>query len=172
MKKFTRRELLLASLSAVAIVVVAIFWWWNPTSVVILVRHAEKAANGTSDPPLNPAGTARATELARVLARENLTAIYATTFQRTQLTAAPTATAQGLTPVLQDDLDALESALKSSWGTVLVVGHSNTVPDIVNRLAGTSFAHLPEDEFDHLFIVYRSRWGGQRVVHLEYGADS
>ncbi|MCA8974257.1 MAG: histidine phosphatase family protein [Planctomycetes bacterium] len=172
MKKFTRRELLFASLSAIAIAVVGILLLWNPTAVVILVRHAEKANDGTDNPPLSAAGTARADELARVLEFVDLNAVYATTYQRTQLTATPTAIAKNLTPVLQNDLDQLETALKSSWSTTLVVGHSNTVPDLVNRLAGTSLADLPESEYDHMFVVYRTRWGGRRLVHLQYGANN
>src|SRR5437868_13626491 len=67
---------------------------------IVIVRHAEKAANDPKDPDLSPAGRARAEMLARILLNAEITAIFATEFKRTQETAEPTAKMSGLTPVI------------------------------------------------------------------------
>src|SRR5437762_13246615 len=64
--------------------------------VVVIVRHAEKAANGGSVPDLSSAGRARADELARILKDSAITAIFTSELKRTQETAAPTATSLGV----------------------------------------------------------------------------
>src|SRR5438477_10644022 len=68
--------------------------------IVVIVRHAEKAANGGNDPDLSSAGRARADALARILKESDITAIFATEFKRTQETAAPTATSAHVTPTV------------------------------------------------------------------------
>src|SRR2546423_7035829 len=68
--------------------------------VVVIVRHAEKAANGGNDPDLSSAGRARAEALARILKDSGITAIFTTEFKRTQETAAPTATSTHVTPTV------------------------------------------------------------------------
>src|SRR5690606_3438451 len=69
---------------------------------VVVVRHAEKADDGGSDPALSGAGHERAASLARSLAGRNVVAIYTTGFRRTRDTVAPTATAQGLAVTVYD----------------------------------------------------------------------
>src|SRR5437667_9313152 len=68
--------------------------------IVVIVRHAEKAANGGNDPDLSSAGQARANELARILKDSGITAIFTSEFKRTQETAAPAATATHVTPTV------------------------------------------------------------------------
>src|SRR5437762_13638122 len=68
--------------------------------IVVIVRHAEKAANGGNDPDLSPAGRARAEALARILKDSSIAAIFTTEFKRTQETAAPTATLALVTPTV------------------------------------------------------------------------
>jgi phosphohistidine phosphatase SixA len=125
---------------------------------VVVVRHAERADGGggmTADPPLSAAGRARARRLAAMLADLQLTAVFATEFARTQQTAAPTAAAHKLqvTTVKADDGNALVEAIRRADGSVLVVGHSNTVPEIVKRLGVATPVTVADDEYDHLFIV-------------------
>src|SRR6266404_9451335 len=67
---------------------------------VVIVRHAEKAANDPKDPDLSSAGRARAEALAKILKDAGITAIFATEFKRTQETAAPTATSSHVTPTV------------------------------------------------------------------------
>src|SRR5437867_12355274 len=93
--------------------------------IVVIVRHAENAANGGNDPDLSSAGRARAEALARILKDSGITAIFTSEFKRTQETAAPTATLIHVTPtvVAAMDTDALVAKLHQLNGNALVVGH-------------------------------------------------
>ncbi|HLM54179.1 MAG TPA: phosphoglycerate mutase family protein [Pseudoxanthomonas sp.] len=129
-----------------------------PGTAFIVVRHAEKASDGSKDPGLSAAGTARAASLERLLSSEPVVAIYSTDYQRTRQTALPTAQARGLPVSLYDArLPAPELAARlradHASGTVLVIGHSNTVPEIVRALSGQAVAPLAEEQFDRLYRV-------------------
>src|SRR5437667_6366432 len=92
--------------------------------VVVIVRHAEKAANGGNDPDLSSAGRARAEALARILKDSSITAIFTSEFKRTQETAAPAATLIHVRPavVAAKDTAALAGTLHQVHGNVSVVG--------------------------------------------------
>src|SRR5438093_7590296 len=92
--------------------------------VVVIVRHAEKAASDGGDPDLSPAGRARAEELARILKDSGITAIFTSEFKRTQQTAAPIAASTGIstTVVPAKDPNALVAKLHQLNGNALVVG--------------------------------------------------
>src|SRR6266853_1126238 len=104
--------------------------------VVFVVRHAEKATGGGNDPELSPAGHERANALARILKDSQITAIFVTEFKRTQETAAPIAKETHITPTIvpSRDVAGLAVKLRAVNGNVLVVGHSNTIPDLINAL--------------------------------------
>ena len=140
-------------------------------TTVILVRHAEKEAG--EDPELTNAGTARAEHLRDMLAEVDLAAVYSTDTQRTQATAIPTATAHGLRPIAYDPaaLDRLAQTLRSDYAgrTVLVVGHSNTTPELLTALLGRSSGiSIAAEEFGHLLIASVPRSGRGRLLHLHY----
>ena len=129
-----------------------------------IVRHAERAdagkggmgAGGTAnDPGLAPEGRARAASLAAMLKASRLTAVFTTEFKRTQETAQPTATAHRLTATVidADKTAALIEKLKAAAGAVLVVGHSNTVPEVIAGLGVTEKVTVDDTEFDNLFVV-------------------
>jgi broad specificity phosphatase PhoE len=123
-------------------------------TVIYLVRHAEKAV-GSGDVELSEAGQKRAACLATTLADSNIQSIYTTEYKRTVNTAAPTATKTGVAPTVVGgaDMDKLIAALqKESGRNVLVVGHSNTVPKVIERL-GAGAATIKDDEYDHLYVV-------------------
>ena len=129
---------------------------------IFLVRHAERAdgAPGANtkmapDPDLSDAGRARAESLATALKDANITAIYATEFKRTQQTAAPLAKALGLTVTIVTSKSEPEviDHLKKSKGNVLVVGHSNTVPEIIKALGVTTPVTIGDNDFDNMFLV-------------------
>ena len=131
---------------------------------VFLVRHAERADStpGTSpamaaDPDLSEAGRARAESLAVALKDANITAIYVTEFKRTQQTAAPLAKVLGLTVkiVTSKSTPELLKQLQASKGNVLVVGHSNSVPDVIKGLGVTAPVTIGDNEFDNMFLVTR-----------------
>ena len=161
-----------------AVVVFAYFSTFKrPVTTVILVRHAEKNIEPNNpDPDLSPAGQARAQELQRVLDSTELNAIYATNFKRTQQTASPVANKVGITPTIIDAKktpDLVNGILNDHRGqTILVVGHSNTVPEIIAALGGGSSPDIPDNEYDNLFIVTIYKFGKAKVVKLKYGATS
>jgi broad specificity phosphatase PhoE len=143
----------------------------DPT-VLLVVRHADRA--GTDD-ALSAAGVERARDLARVAAASGVTAIYHSDTARTRLTAEPLAVTLGITPVELPgkDIDGLlKHVLAHHCGeTVLIVGHSNTVPLIVGAAGGPAMPDLPEHQFDDLFIV-TTTGAAAKVVRLKYGAPT
>jgi phosphohistidine phosphatase SixA len=129
-----------------------------PGPVFVLVRHAEKATDDPRDPALTSIGIARAQRLADSLRDAPLAAVYATAYRRTQQTAAPTAQDHGLRVTTYDAKQpAAEVAAmlrqRHREGGVLVVGHSNTVPDIAAALCGCPVEAMPDTEYDRLITV-------------------
>lgn len=140
---------------------------------VVVVRHAEKAADGGRDPVLSAAGMERAQTLAKLLGDRPPAAIYATQYRRTQLTAAPLARASQQRIHVRpagESAASLAAHLRNDrpQGTVLVVGHSNTVPALVEALGGQAIAPIGEDEYDHVFIVTIPAEGPARLESGRY----
>src|SRR6266513_5071089 len=123
--------------------------------VVVIVRHAEKAASTGKDPDLSPAGRARAEALARILKDSGITAIFTSEFKRTQETAAPTATSIGVTATVvpAKDTAALVAKLHQLNGNALVVGHGDTIPNMVKALGINSPVNIPDEDYSELLIV-------------------
>jgi phosphohistidine phosphatase SixA len=149
-------------------------------SMVVLVRHAEKASTPPDDPPLTNAGIMRAQDLAVALGDTNLTAIFTTQLRRTRETAAPIAAVLGLTaePIALDPehqdahVKAVLAALRTRAGTpVLVVGHSTTVPALIEALGGPHVPAICETVYDEIFIVLPTS-AKPAVVRSRYGAPS
>jgi broad specificity phosphatase PhoE len=145
------------------------------STVVVLVRHAEKAPVEGNDPPLSEAGQARAQALAEALAGLRFDAVIATERQRTQLTAAPIVQAQGLAPEIigleGEHVENVAAAVRAHAGqTVLVVGHSNTVPRIVHALGGPRLRDLCEPQFSHLYVMVLKPGAAPRLEQRTYGA--
>lgn len=131
---------------------------------IVLVRHAERAdtsGGGTptmnTDPDLSDAGHARARRLAEILRDAGVAAIFVTEFKRTQQTAAPLAKALGVTPsvIKAADTKTLLTRLRATKAPALVVGHSNTVPEVAAALAGTPPITIADDDFGNLIVVSR-----------------
>ncbi len=123
---------------------------------VYLARHAEKVAE-KANPALSPAGRARADALRDLLHDEPLTVVYSTPYKRTRQTAQPTATDHDL-PVLsyEPDEPPAPALLAAESGTAaLVVGHSNTVPDLIKALGGSQVLPIGHDEYGDLWILQR-----------------
>lgn len=143
--------------------------------LVFLVRHAERADAGgkpagmmADDPDLSAAGRARAERLAQLLKDARITAIYTTEYKRTRQTAAPLAKTLGLEPVVVTSKDgaSLIEKLKGTTGHVLVIGHSNTVPDAIKALGVTEAVTIGDQDFDNLFVVIRGPTA--TLVRLHY----
>jgi 2,3-bisphosphoglycerate-dependent phosphoglycerate mutase len=147
-------------------------------TTVILVRHAEKAPATAmvTDVPLSDAGMVRAKELARVLNGTKIDAIYTTQYQRTRQTAEPLAKQAGVEPVVITAGTSyptdLANTIRTKHGgqTVLVVGHSNTTPDVLRALGISSPPPIADSAYDDLFICTIAPGAAPKLVTLHYGA--
>lgn len=137
---------------------------------VILVRHAEKL-DSSDDPLLSPAGEERAKRLAAMLKDAGVAAVVTTEYKRTQLTAAPLVKALHLVPEILSAKKPEETVAvlkkKHAQDVVLVVGHSNTLPPLIQKL-GVAEAVTLDDDYDNLFIVVPRGKGPPTLLRLKF----
>ncbi len=141
---------------------------------LILLRHAEKESTG-SDPNLTSDGLLRAEELKKMLSNISINAIYSSSYNRTRQTVQNLSASKGITVAEYDAsmpyqqlVDNILSA--NAKKTVVLVGHSNTIPEILKMLSNNTFTTtINEDQYDNLFIVVRPENGTPTVTHLKYG---
>jgi len=171
----TKPWLLYPLLLAIVIVIVYLVYFccFYSVTTVILVRHAEVSTMQSQDPPLNAAGQERAQTLVHVAGEADVTVIYATQYNRTQQTVQPLATHLGLPVNLVDamDIEGIVDQVLSDYSgeIVLIVGHSNTIPQIIEEFGGEPIPPIGEGEFDNMFIVTVITLGKVNVVNLKYG---
>jgi broad specificity phosphatase PhoE len=143
------------------------------TKTVIVVRHAEKV-DDSADPVLSREGIERAQSLAEALKDRSIGAIFTTQYQRTRLTAEPLAALIGVTPTVvsarggNHAADVAAQVRASDAATILVVGHSNTVPAIVRELTGEDVGAIEDSEYGHMFVITATP-AGETVVRTWYG---
>ena len=134
------------------------------TTTYILLRHAEKDTSAagsttmTADPPLAPKGELRAQNLLKVLEAYQPDVIYSTNYNRTRSTATPLSKKFNKEIQLYDPkaLSAFAEQLLHMQGkTIVVVGHSNTTPVLVNLLLKENgkYPNLDDSDYSHLWIV-------------------
>jgi 2,3-bisphosphoglycerate-dependent phosphoglycerate mutase len=167
----------IAALALFGVAVAAMLVWFTANSTtVIVIRHAEKEAV-EPDPALSEAGQARAMLLVRMFGAVQGTgrvdAIYTSPALRNRQTAAPLAARLGLTPIVAaaDDPKALaRRALRDNSGKrVMIVGHSNTVAELVSALSGLDdIPKIDEHDFSTMYIVTVPRIGSANVLRLSY----
>jgi len=119
-----------------------------------LVRHAEKQTE-SKNPQLTQCGRERAEQLATLLNVANIKSIYSTSYQRTMATASPLSRKQNIA-IKNYDPRALEQFslhLKQRKENALIVGHSNTTPQLTQLLSKQKIAALGEKEFQTLYQV-------------------
>jgi phosphohistidine phosphatase SixA len=178
-----RRRPLLAPvwIAALAgIVVIALGFWLvtaASTTTVFVLRHAEKVTTnpGDPDPPLAPAGEARALELAQLFGNapkgQSLDAIIVTELRRTQDTVRPLANRLGVPVIVvpaEEPARAAKRALSEyRGGRVLIVAHSDTVPEIVKELSGVDVGPMSESEYGILYLVAVPRFSRAAVTRLD-----
>jgi broad specificity phosphatase PhoE len=123
---------------------------------VYIVRHAEKAGDPT-DPPLSPEGVERSKALARLLKNADIKAIYVSDTHRAQQTAQPLADCRGLSPVVvsMGDPGKTFDRIRADHpnDVVLVIGHTNTIGDLIKKWEPTAVVTLEDTEFDKVFVV-------------------
>jgi phosphohistidine phosphatase SixA len=165
--------------------------------VLVLVRHADKAAQPADDPPLTAAGAKRAQDLAASLRDAGVTAIITTQLRRTRETAQPLAAALRLVPevvnvreralVSNPTADArlpaevvreraeyikiLEPAVRRLSGVVLVVGHDWSVPGLIASLGGPELPNICASVYDNLFVLTSAK-GRTNLIQARYGAPT
>jgi broad specificity phosphatase PhoE len=138
-----------------------------------IVRHAEKKDN-TPLSLLSATGHERAALLRDSLMSKKIAKIFATTLVRTQETAQPLATAINQPVVIyrHDAIDSIAAVIKQlSNKNILVVGHSGTIPRIIESLTGDKVTRNLEAEYDNLFII-ETRKGSRRLKQVKYGGAS
>ena len=150
-----------------------------PCTTVIVVRHAEQTDPQAVDPPLSEVGAARAKALAAALANSGVQAVYVTQYKRTQDTAAPAAALLHVSvtevPVEKATLAEYGPMLakrlltEHPGGIVLVVGHSNTVPNIVEALTKVKIGAIGAMEFDRFIVVTAGPTGCSHALEAQYG---
>jgi len=132
-------------------------------NAVFVVRHAERADAGSgattmaTDPELSDIGRTRAQSLAAMLKDAGVTVIFVTEYKRTQQTAEPLAQLLGIqaTVVSAKDTQGLIEKVKAVTGRALVVGHSNTVPEVLGKLGVENPPKLADSDYGDLFLVSR-----------------
>lgn len=167
---------------------------WNRAAMttVFVVRHAEKAVDGTKDPALSAAGVAHAARYASLFASGSgaggeasdrdseegtgpargprLAAIYATEFKRTRQTAEAVARPLGLQVQAlpaKDSAELVRHIKRYHRGSsVLVVGHSNTVPDVIQALGGRQVAPIDDADYSRLYVVSVGLFSRTTVTEL------
>jgi phosphohistidine phosphatase SixA len=139
--------------------------------VVFLVRHAEKM-DDSKDPELSEDGKKRAADLIAALRSADIEEIHSTDYIRTKDTAAPIAEKLGVKVEIYNpkDLAGFAKQLQEKGGRHLVVGHSNTTPELTKLLGGNAGAEINEkSEYDRLYMVTIGKDGTANSVLVRYG---
>jgi broad specificity phosphatase PhoE len=142
-------------------------------TTVIVVRHAEKV-DDSADPVLSDAGNARAQALADALADAGVSAIITTQYERTRRTAGPLGDRVGIVPMVvaasgRSHVDDVAARVREhAPGTIVIVGHSNTVPAIIRALGGPDIGEIADSSYDDLFVLTLGE-DGARLIRTRYG---
>lgn len=147
------------------LLVVQLSFAQHKTTTIYFIRHAEKV-DSSKNPDLSSVGLERAAHWGKIFSETTFDAIYSTDFKRTKQTATPTAENKKLDITLYDakSLDFDKFKTDNLGKTILVVGHSNTTPDFVNKLINQNvYAAIEDTTFGNLYIVTLN---GDLVTHL------
>jgi len=128
------------------------------TSVYYFIRHAEKDRSDSTNknPSLTIQGLERANKWALFFKDKNIAAVYSTNYKRTQQTALPIAKEQNLEIISYTAKELIsEKFIANNKGkNIVIVGHSNTTPELVNRLLGEKkYEDIADRENNNVFIV-------------------
>jgi broad specificity phosphatase PhoE len=147
-------------------------------ATVIIVRHAEKAAQPADNPPVSAEGWVRVEQLVEALRHAGITVIYSTPYKRTLETAGGVAKALNLsvveTPIPNRNVEAyaadIATRVKRDGGVTLVVGHSNTMGAVIKALGGPDIGEIADPRYDDLFVLTVQDGKPTRLVRSKYGA--
>jgi len=149
----------------------------NSRTKIYIVRHAEKESG--KDPALTPAGRQRAGDLMRKLKHKHIHHIYVSQFRRTQMTGDSMRIQLGIDTIhyladtTGEDLLNKIIAHGDQRHRIVVIGHSNTIPNIIRKLGVGNYPtdYIPDNEFDNLFLV-RFKKHKALVTKNKYGVAS
>jgi broad specificity phosphatase PhoE len=155
-----------------------VYWRSMTTTTIVVIRHAEKEVNSISDAPLAPEGELRAARLAQMFGDASkfgrVEKIYVTDTRRTQQTATALAQRLSLVPEVVSartgSADLARRVLRENrGGRALVIGHSNTVPELVSSLAHVEeVPAMSDEEFDTLYVITVPSVGRASVLRMKY----
>lgn len=168
---------LLIFLTAIAFQNMAFAQQETAVTKIFIVRHAEKEAG--KDPVLTPAGNARAGDLMRTLQNEGIQKIYVSQYKRTQMTADSLRiqlkinTVQYSADTLCDNLVNTIMENADFGKTILIIAHSNTIPQIIRKFGVTGYPYgdIPDNDFDNLFVITYKKEKA-KLKKMKYGAKS
>lgn len=145
-------------------------------TIVLLVRHAEKASETENDPALSERGRARAAALAEALRGARITGAIVSERRRTHETAAPS-----IGSIVPDTVSirggaaaharAVAERIRSrhAGGIVLVAGHSNTIPAIMTALGAGPLPDICDAAYANLYIMVLDAGTEPRVIETKFG---
>ncbi|MBK9257930.1 MAG: histidine phosphatase family protein [Saprospiraceae bacterium] len=146
----------------------------STSKIFYLIRHAEKDTVQSDDPPLSEAGNLRGARLADLLRGTRVDAIYSTFTIRTLFTVDSLADIKSMVVLPYDNkhLSAFFEQIgkNDDLKSVLIVGHSNTIPSIANSLTGKEVfnATFADDDYDNFVIITHSVNGEKKAYPLKY----
>ena len=140
----------------------------NAAPVIFIVRHAEKASTGGSDPDLSPQGQKRTDALGHILKDSQITSVFVTECKRTHEAVAPTARVAHVSPTVvpANDIGALVEKFRRLNGNALVGGHGNTIPDLLKALGIATPVSIPDDDYTEVFCCFGWRCTATAAVAL------
>jgi len=134
-----------------------------------LTRHAEKETTGAGNPDLTQKGESRAERYIQLLQHVPITAVYSTDTVRTRATAAPLARAKNVPVQIYQvgKLNRRDLIEQHAGEAIFIVGHSNTIPKMINRLLNSDqFTEIDEQDYDDFFIVALRDKTDSSATHL------
>ncbi|MDM3869900.1 histidine phosphatase family protein [Porticoccus sp. W117] len=137
---------------------------------VVIVRHADKK-DKSKDSALSVAGKNRANALGEILEKWNVQYIHSTKWRRTYHTAYPAAESASKEIMIYQSLSQLAEQVQLSGGKHLVIGHSNTVNEIVQNLGGTPGGSIDSKEYDRLYLLEANCSGQVATKIFSYPAQ-
>ncbi len=147
----------------IVVTLIMVTFFGSCTTNIYLVRHAEKM-NATADTPLSEKGEKRAIALKKCLKNAKIDAIYATDYNRTKSTAKPLSEAIGKPINIYEPNKSFSDNLKQIKSkNVLVVGHSNTIPETIHDLTSEVIS-ISEDDFDNLYLITIRKFFGTKIT--------
>ncbi|MEZ4838649.1 phosphoglycerate mutase family protein [Flavobacterium sp.] len=127
----------------------------SEVTTLYLIRHAEKVDN-SNDPELSEEGIKRAVRWTKLFEKKSIDIFYTTLTKRTQMTCSTIATSKQKNVLFYDakKFSLKETIEKHRGKTILIVGHSNTIPNQINILLNDEiYLQMNENEFENLYTI-------------------